>query len=408
MRRNIKGGLAAAGILLLLCLSFPAYGTKKELDAEKEKVSAIEEEKKKVENTLKNLEGQKADTENYVRQLDQEMAVISGQLEELSVQISDKEGEIALTQEELTQARETEAEQYASMKLRIKYMYEKGDATFIDLILESKTISQLLNRAEYIAQISQYDRQMLDEYAATRQAIADNEAKLQAEHEELLALQESTQAKHNSVEELLAAKEAQLKAYDTQIASAQGQINAYQQDLVAQETKIRQIEEEIKKAEEEARKKAEEEARKKGESAGTSYTTKSLGNTKFIWPCPSSSRITSSFGGRESPTEGASSNHQGIDIGASTGSNIVAAADGVVTIATYSASAGNYVMISHGGGVSTVYMHCSSLNVSEGQSVTQGQVIAKVGSTGYSTGPHLHFGIRSGGSYVNPSNYVSP
>lgn len=247
MRRNIKGGLAAAGILLLLCLSFPAYGTKKELDAEKEKVSAIEEEKKKVENTLKNLEGQKADTENYVRQLDQEMAVISGQLEELSVQISDKEGEIALTQEELTQARDTEAEQYASMKLRIKYMYEKGDATFIDLILESKTISQLLNRAEYIAQISQYDRQMLDEYAATRQAIADNEAKLQAEHEELLALQESTQAKHNSVEELLAAKEAQLKAYDTQIASAQGQINAYQQDLAAQETKIRQIEEEIKK-----------------------------------------------------------------------------------------------------------------------------------------------------------------
>lgn len=86
----------------------------------------------------------------------------------------------------------------------------------------------------------------------------------------------------------------------------------------------------------------------------------------------------------------------------------MAAADGVVTIATYSASAGNYVMISHGGGVSTVYMHCSSLNVSEGQSVTQGQVIAKVGSTGYSTGPHLHFGIRSGGSYVNPSNYVSP
>lgn len=80
----------------------------------------------------------------------------------------------------------------------------------------------------------------------------------------------------------------------------------------------------------------------------------------------------------------------------------------MVTIATYSASAGNYVMLSHGGGVSTVYMHCSSLNVSEGQSVTQGQVIAKVGSTGYSTGPHLHFGIRSGGSYVNPSNYVSP
>lgn len=400
MKIKLKGGLAAAGVLLLLCLSFPAYGTKKELEAEKEKTSVIEEEKKKVEDTLKNLEGQKADTESYVRQLDQEMAAISSQLEELSGQIADKESEIAVTQEELSAAQEAEVQQYDAMKLRIKYMYEKGDTTFIDLILESKSISQLLNRAEYISQISQYDRQMLDEYAATRQTIADNEAKLESERADLLALQESTQAKHNSVEELLAAKEEQLKSYETQIASAQNQINAYEQDLAAQESKIRQIEEEMQKAEEEARKKA--------ESSGTSYTVKSLGNTKFIWPCPSSSRITSAFGGRESPTEGASSNHQGIDIGASTGSDIVAAADGVVTIATYSASAGNYVMLSHGGGVSTVYMHCSSLNVSEGQSVTQGQVIAKVGSTGYSTGPHLHFGIRSGGSYVNPSNYVSP
>ncbi len=400
MKIKLKGGLAAAGVLLLLCLSFPAYGTKKELEAEKEKTSVIEEEKKKVEDTLKNLEGQKADTESYVRQLDQEMAAISSQLEELSGQIADKESEIVVTQEELSAAQEAEVQQYDAMKLRIKYMYEKGDTTFIDLILESKSISQLLNRAEYISQISQYDRQMLDEYAATRQTIADNEAKLESERADLLALQESTQAKHNSVEELLAAKEEQLKSYETQIASAQSQINAYEQDLAAQESKIRQIEEEMQKAEEEARKKA--------ESSGTSYTVKSLGNTKFIWPCPSSSRITSAFGGRESPTEGASSNHQGIDIGASTGSDIVAAADGVVTIATYSASAGNYVMLSHGGGVSTVYMHCSSLNVSEGQSVTQGQVIAKVGSTGYSTGPHLHFGIRSGGSYVNPSNYVSP
>lgn len=400
MKIKLKGGLAAAGVLLLLCLSFPAYGTKKELEAKKEKTSVIEEEKKKVEDTLKNLEGQKADTESYVRQLDQEMAAISSQLEELSGQIADKESEIAVTQEELSAAQEAEVQQYDAMKLRIKYMYEKGDTTFIDLILESKSISQLLNRAEYISQISQYDRQMLDEYAATRQTIADNEAKLESERADLLALQESTQAKHNSVEELLAAKEEQLKSYETQIASAQSQINAYEQDLAAQESKIRQIEEEMQKAEEEARKKA--------ESSGTSYTVKSLGNTKFIWPCPSSSRITSAFGGRESPTEGASSNHQGIDIGASTGSDIVAAADGVVTIATYSASAGNYVMLSHGGGVSTVYMHCSSLNVSEGQSVTQGQVIAKVGSTGYSTGPHLHFGIRSGGSYVNPSNYVSP
>ena len=105
---------------------------------------------------------------------------------------------------------------------------------------------------------------------------------------------------------------------------------------------------------------------------------------------------------------GASTDHKGIDIGASTGSDIVAAASGTVIISTYSVSAGNYIMIDHGGGVFTVYMHCSQLLASVGDKVSQGQVIAKVGSTGYSTGPHLHFGIRSGGAYVNPLKYVSP
>ncbi|MFR5733309.1 MAG: M23 family metallopeptidase [Clostridium sp.] len=103
---------------------------------------------------------------------------------------------------------------------------------------------------------------------------------------------------------------------------------------------------------------------------------------------------------------GASSNHQGIDIPASTGAAITAAASGTVVVSTYSYSAGNYIMISHGGGVYTVYMHCSQLLASEGQTVKQGQTIAKVGSTGYSTGSHLHFGIRSGGRYVNPQSYA--
>ena len=185
-----------------------------------------------------------------------------------------------------------------------------------------------------------------------------------------------------------------------QIAGAKQDLEQYQADLEAQEQRMRQIEEEMRRREEEARKKAQEE--------GKTYTTADLGNISFKWPCPASSRITSQFGDRESPTEGASSNHKGIDIGAASGSDILAAASGTVVIATYSYSAGNYIMIDHGGGVSTVYMHCSQLLAAEGDEVSQGQVIAKVGSTGYSTGPHLHFGIRSDGSYVNPLNYVSP
>lgn len=232
-------------------------------------------------------------------------------------------------------------------------MYEKGETSYLDLLFKSADLTQLFSRAKYISQIAAYDRKMLDQYEAASKEVEVREAELTAEHEELVALKTSTEEKKQDSERLMNEKAA-------------------------------------------------------AQAAGQKYNTVKIGDINFIWPCPASSRITSNFGDRESPTEGASSSHQGVDIGASAGSSILAAASGTVTISTYSYSAGNYIMVNHGGGVSTVYMHCSELLVSAGQQVTQGQVIGKVGSTGYSTGPHLHFGIRVNGSYVNPINYVSP
>lgn len=391
-------------LLLVVCLTVvavnPAYATKQEIEAAKQKASSLEEEKKKIEASLKNLESLKGDAAAYVMQLDENMTVLNQEMEQLSGQIGDKEAEINKTQQELEAAKEIEASQYASMKLRIKYMYERGNTSMLDLLLQSRNMMQLMNRAEYIRKISEYDKRMMDEYIATKEAIAGHETTLQNEREQLLDLQEQTKAKQESVQTLLDQKTKELKNFENQINTAEGQISEYEKSIKAQEDQIKSLEAEIKRKEEEARKAA--------EAAGKKYNTVSLGNINFIWPCPASSRITSEFGGRSSPTEGASSNHQGIDIGASSGSSIVAAASGTVVISTYSYSAGNYVMLSHGGGVYTVYMHCSQLLVSEGQQVSQGQTIAKVGSTGYSTGAHLHFGIRAGGQYVNPSKYVSP
>ena len=402
MERRIRMGAAAvlAATFAVMCQGVQAYATKTEADSAREEMSSLESEKKKVEATLKELETLKSDAAAYVKQLDASLSALDGELERLAGQISDKEGEIVAAQEELEAAKIVEQEQYDSMKLRIQYMYERGETSFLDLVVGAQSISEMLNRAEYIAQISRYDREKLTEYAQAKEDIAVREARLEAEKGELLTLQESTQAKQASVETLMAEKTAELANYETQIAGAQGQISEYEKDIEAQEAKIRAIEEEMRRKEEEARKQA--------EAAGQKYTPVNLGNISFIWPCPSSSRITSQFGDRSSPTEGASTNHKGVDIGASSGSDILAAAAGTVTISTYSVSAGNYIMIDHGGGVSTVYMHCSSLLVSAGEKVAQGQVIAKVGSTGYSTGPHLHFGVRANGAYVNPLKYVSP
>lgn len=387
--------------LLIVLAAAPAYASnKKDIDAAKGKITSLEDEKKKTEQAIKDLESLKFDTQTYVKKLDSNLSTLNDEMDALAIQITDKEAVIEETKTKLSEAREVEAYQYETMKKRIKYMYEKGESNYLDLLLQSRSMSELLNKSEYITQISSYDRKMLDKFAAVKEGIAADEMVLEAEHGELIGLQEQTKAKQDSVEKLVGEKTTELKKFESQIDRKEEEASAYEADIRAQENAIKQIEAEIKRQEEEARKKAEAEGQK--------YNTVSIGNINFIWPCPSSTRVTSGFGGRSSPTEGASTNHQGMDIGASTGSNIVAAADGTVTISTYSYSSGNYIMLNHGGGVSTVYMHCSQLLVSEGAQVKQGQVIAKVGSTGYSTGPHLHFGVRLNGSYVNPAKYVSP
>ena len=399
MKKKRIAATLLSGLCCLL-LVFPALATKSGLEDAKKKKNALEEEMKRAEATVRTLEGLKGDAVAYVKKLDASLEAITDELAQLDRDISAKEEQISATRLELQAAEETEASQYESMKLRIKYMYEKGDSSYVDLLMESRSLSELLNKAEYIGKISEYDREKLDEYVATKVQIAETERILEQEHEELLDLQEQTEAKHASVEELLAAKQSELKNVEAQLAEAEQAVSDYEEDLRKQENSIKAIEAEMKRKEEEAKKKA--------EASGQTYQTRNIGDISFTWPCPASSRITSNFGARSSPTEGASSNHKGIDIGAPTGTNIVAAASGTVVVSTYSYSAGNYIMINHGGGVYTVYMHASKLLASVGDTVEKGEVIAKVGSTGYSTGPHLHFGIRVNGTYVNPRQYVSP
>lgn len=401
MKKQIKRiGKQLLIVALAATCGFTSYASKTDIDKAEDQKDSLEEQKKKMEQSLKDLEGLKSDTQAYVKKLDSTLEGIMNELTVLEGQIVEKEASIETTNLELEAAKQTEEAQYESMKLRIRYMYEKGETNYLDLLLRSQSMSELLNRAEYISQISEYDRNMLVVYQDTKNSILEKEAKLQSEHAELLIMQEETKQRQDDVESLLSAKNKELSQYESQIAVTQDQIEQYQQDIDAQEQKIKAIEAEIKRKEEEARKKAEQQGKK--------YETKNIGDLKLIWPCPSSSRITSQFGGRESPVAGASSNHKGVDIGAATGADILAAASGEVTISTYSYSAGNYIMLNHGGGIYTVYMHASKLLVSVGDQVKQGDVIAKVGSTGYSTGSHLHFGIRLDGNYVNPLTYVSP
>ncbi len=362
-------------------------------DKKQDTLDKIDDIKKDISDTKKkisDLKSSKSDLETYISKLDKEANTLESKIAELNKEIEAKKEEITAAEEELEVAQATAAQQYEDMKKRIQYLYENGNPSFLEILLTSENMADFLNKSSYAEQMTAYDRSMLEEYIAQKKAVEEKKTQLESEKEELDAMAEAAAEQKKTVDSMIAAKTAQIESYQAQIDSENSNAEEYKADLAKQQKLLEQIEQQIAAA----------------AAANAKENDGDGGASGFVWPCPSSRRITSGFGNRAQPTAGASTNHKGIDIGASYGAAIVAAASGRVTTAAYSSSAGNYIVISHGNGLSTVYMHCSSLSVSAGQSVTAGQTIAAVGSTGYSTGNHLHFGVIKNGSYVNPTAYV--
>ena len=364
-----------------------AASTKSLQEAQDEKAQ-LEKALKEAQSTIEDLKDSKGDIESKVTELNQQLIDISARITDLENQLTAKSEDIQETKDELAGAEEREAQQYADMKVRIQFMYENGQTSYLEALLSSRNISEFLNSADYIAQIQSYDRQKLTEYQDTVESIVNLEAQLEQEYTDLEALKSTVESNKATVAAMMRQKESELADISGDIEDAQSDADYYAAEIQAQEELIAAI----KRAE--------------AEKAAAGVEEHPYTGGAFRWPCPSSTRVTSDYGTRVSPMSGASSNHKGIDIGASAGADIIAAADGTVTAASYSSAAGNYVMIDHGGGLYTVYMHASSLLVSPGQNVSAGDVIAKVGSTGISTGSHLHFGVSLNGSYVSPWSYL--
>ena len=392
--------ITALGLILVLAAGIPiqassastekvtedAASTKSLQEAQDEKAQ-LEKALKEAQSTIEDLRDSKGDIESKVTELNQQLIDISARITDLENQLTAKSEDIQETKDELAGAKEREAQQYADMKVRIQFMYENGQTSYLEALLSSRNISEFLNSADYIAQIQSYDRQKLTEYQDTVESIVNLEAQLEQEYTDLEALKSTVESNKATVAAMMRQKESELADISGDIEDAQSDADYYAAEIQAQEELIAAI----KRAE--------------AEKAAAGVEEHPYTGGAFRWPCPSSTRVTSDYGTRVSPMSGASSNHKGIDIGASAGADIIAA-DGTVTAASYSSAAGNYVMIDHGGGLYTVYMHASSLLVSPGQTVSAGDVIAKVGSTGISTGSHLHFGVSLNGSYVSPWSYL--
>ena len=431
---------------------FSVYG--ESLSEAKDKKAKLEQSLTQAEALIDELSSSQDAAEDKITELNKQLSDISNQITTLQNQLADKNQQILVSQDAVNAARETVNAQYAEMKKRIQFMYENGQTTVLEMMLTSGSLADFVNMAEYFSKVTAYDRDKLTEYESSVAELSDAEETLQKEYEELQAMKEEVEQDQEAVASMLSRKESELASISGNLDEAEQLAQSYEAEVQAQNEVLAAIQ--AAEAERLAQEAAEAAARKEEEekqaqqtadagnasSGNTTTNTSGSGNNSsssdgnnnassgntsggsgsgstsgsgssstaptgaFVWPVPASRVISSDYGYREVPIAGAGANHNGIDIAAPYGSSVLAAADGKVITSRLSTTAGNMIIIDHGGGVYSVYMHNSARLVSVGDRVTAGQTIAQVGSTGLSTGNHLHFGVSVNGVYVNPWNYL--
>ncbi len=364
--------------------------SKKQAEEEKK---ALKSNLTDVKSLLASLETSKSNLETYIQELDADLADINEKIDQLNRLISDKEFEIQITERELEEARNVEETQYNLMKKRVKFMYERGQASTVEMLLSSKSFVEFLNKAEFINRISAYDRRMLDSYIDAKDQVAEKEQTLISQKSDLEEAKAAVQNEQEAVEALMADKEQEITVFEGDINNKEAAIREYEAMIAEQDQIIKDLEAAI----------FEEKKRLLAENKKAIV----YDGGQFKWPAPSYVRISDDYGNRIHPILGTQQFHNGVDMAAPNGSPILAAYDGEVIAASYSPTMGNYIMIDHGDGLITIYMHASSVSVSQGTMVARGEQIGCVGSTGRSTGPHLHFSVRENGQYVSPWNYLS-
>ena len=334
-------------------------------------------------------------------------------------------------------------EQRELLKSRVRSMYMNSGGTVLEALLSSGDITDFLEKVELFSVISNHDNDVLENYKAAKEEVeykramqrliaeqtGEKAAVQQRELDELNLSREDLEMKIaelqsridglNSLEDELEAQSERLeKEINELVAKAEAEAEAARKaaeekaakekaakEKAAKEKAAKEKAEKEKAAKDKAAKDAEKAGAQGGSTASQAASSKK-GSGEFLWPAPGYSRISSSFGSRMHPIKKKVLQHTGIDIAAPSGASVVAAKGGTVIIAEVQGGYGKTVVISHGNGLTTLYGHCSKLLVESGQTVKAGAVIAKVGSTGVSTGPHLHFEVRKNGSPVQPLNYL--
>ena len=390
-RRVLFGGLAAVLALLLLLpmvtmiLGGAGAVTQSEIDALKAEQAASQARQDELEEQLADAEADQAEAQQRRQLLQAQLDAINNEIENIDKQIAYYDAEIAQKEEEQAEAEANEEAQYELFCQRVRAMEEEGTVSYWSILFNSESFSELLDRLADIDAVMDYDNQVMDELIAIR--------------EEIIALRtqlETSRAEEQAARDQQAAKQAEQQAKVAEAQKLLDQINAdvaeVNRQLDAESEAAAEIQAEIAQKQ----KQLEEQRRQNNITIDS--------ETSYLWPLPGYYRLSSLFGYRIHPITGEAHSHTGIDIPAPGNTPILACKSGQVVTSAYHYSYGNYVVIDHGNGNSTLYAHMSSRAVSEGDMVTQGQTIGYVGTTGSSTGNHLHLEVRDNYTRVDPES----
>lgn len=377
--------------------------TQSDIDALAKKKKELQSQQASLQQTINNLRSQQADAYAQKEQLDREVEVIYQKIQVTQQEIQLYQAKIEEETAELQKQEMLRQEQEQKLKVRMRAMEENGRYGYLEVLMTAESLSDLLSKLDDVEQIMTNDKDLEDGYKAAVEQCSKIKGELETQEKELKNFESELKSQQAEMQK-------QIETAAATIASIQGDIDEYLTEYDLNAANLQEVTDDISSLEAQRAAAARAAAAAKAAASGTGHVSQSYAAAPsgaagmFIWPTTVRT-ITSPYGYRYHPISGTYKFHSGVDIGASYGSPVYAAAAGTATVSYDSGGFGNYVTINHGNGYSTLYGHMSSVAISSGSYVSQGQVIGYVGSTGASTGPHLHFNVYHNGSLTNPMSY---